>query len=111
MGKKKEKVKEKGSPGIQVGLHRPQDNLLSLVPDSLVKWDNGNFPIHLLWVLFIYFGCAGPLLQHVRPLVAACGIYFPEKVSKQGPLHWEHEILATGQQGKSLLWVSNELIM
>ena len=48
MGKKKEKVKEKGSPGIQVGLHRPQDNLLSLVPDSLVKWDNGNFPIHLL---------------------------------------------------------------
>ena len=48
MGKKQEKVKEKGSPGVQVGLHRTQDNWLCLVPDSPVKWDNGNFPIRLL---------------------------------------------------------------
>ena len=75
MGKKQEKVKEKGSPGVQVGLHRTQDNLLGLVPDSPVKWDDSNCPyVCCEFYLFTYYGCAGPLLQHVRPLVPSCGI-------------------------------------
>ena len=44
--------------------------------------------------LFIYwFGC-------VRPLVAACGIWFPDQGSNLGPLHWECRVLATGPPGK-----------
>ena len=35
-------------------------------------------------------------------LVAACGVYFPDKGSNSGPLYWEHWVLATGPSGKSL---------
>ena len=31
----------------------------------------------------------------------ACGIYFPDQGSNLGPLHWEHEVSATGPPGKS----------
>ena len=34
-------------------------------------------------------------------LVMACGIQLPDQGSNLGPLHWEHEILATGPSGKS----------
>ena len=48
-------------------------------------------------------------MQQVRFLVVArkllvvvCGIYLPDQGSNPGPLHWEHEVLATGPPGKSL---------
>ena len=61
--------------------------------------------------IFIYlFGCIGSQLQHAgslvvacEPLVAACGIQFPNQGSNLGALHWERGVFATGPPGKSLL--------
>ena len=39
-------------------------------------------------------------------LVAACGIWYPNQGLNQGPLHWEHGVLATGPPGKSPLQYS-----
>ena len=35
--------------------------------------------------------------------VAACGLQTPDQESNPGPLHWKHQVLATGPPGKSLL--------
>ena len=40
-----------------------------------------------------------------EPLVAACGIEFPDWGSNRGPLHWQRGVLATGPPGNSLQWV------
>ena len=40
-------------------------------------------------------------LWHVGLLVATCGNLFPDQGLKQCPLHWEHEVIATGQPEKS----------
>ena len=59
-------------------------------------------------------------MQQVRSLVVACKllvvvcrIYLPDQGSNPGPLHWEHEVLATGPPGKSplqLLKITNSTI-
>ena len=36
-----------------------------------------------------------------EPLVAGCGIYFPDQGLNPGPRHWELVVLATGPPGKS----------
>ena len=41
-------------------------------------------------------------LRHAGSLVASCRIQFPNQGLNPGPLHWDHEILATGPLGKSL---------
>ena len=70
---------------------------------------------------FIYlFGCPGSQLQYTgssiftvacgifvcvcvacKRLVAARGIQFSDQGSNPGPLHWDHEVLASAPQGKS----------
>ena len=47
------------------------------------------------------FSCAGYLMQHAGPLVAACGIQFPDKGLNMDLLHWKHGVLATEPPGKS----------
>ena len=42
--------------------------------------------------------------------IAACGIEFPEQGSHPDPLHWEHEVAATGPPGKSLPLLSQVII-
>ena len=42
------------------------------------------------------------LVAACKLLVTACGIYFPDRGSNPGPLHWEHGVSATGPPGKSL---------
>ena len=42
---------------------------------------------------------------HVRSLVTACGIKFPDQGSNLGLLHWKHRVLATGLPGKFLLFI------
>ena len=37
--------------------------------------------------------------------VAACGIYLYDQGLNLGPLHWTHDVLATGPARKSLLWI------
>ena len=49
--------------------------------------------------LFVWL-CQLLVLAH-EPLVAACGIYFPDKGLNPGPWHWELVVLATGPPGKS----------
>ena len=36
-----------------------------------------------------------------KVLVAARGVLIPDQRLNLGPLHWEHEVLATGPPGKS----------
>ena len=55
------------------------------------------------------FDCSRSSLHHTGSLVAACRIYFLDKGSNQGPLHWEHRVLATGPQGKSLVMLLMKL--
>ena len=45
------------------------------------------------------FNCARSQLQHVGPLVVACGIQFPDQGWNLGPLHWEQGVSATGPPG------------
>ena len=59
--------------------------------------------------LFIYLapprlscGMQALLVAACELLVAACRIYFPDQGSNPGRVHWEHGVLATGPQGKSL---------
>ena len=48
------------------------------------------------------FHCARQdLAVACRLLVAVCGIQFSGQGSNQGPLHWEHRLLATGPAEKS----------
>ena len=47
-----------------------------------------------------------------RLLVMACGVQFPDQGWNPGSVHWERRVLATGTQGKSLLFVfKKELIV
>ena len=48
----------------------------------------------------------GSLVVAVELLVGACGIKFPDQMSKPGSLNWELTVLATGPPGKS----SNKLL-
>ena len=41
------------------------------------------------------------LVESCKPLVAACGIQFPDQGSNPGLLCWESNVLATGPQGES----------
>ena len=47
-------------------------------------------------------------MRHTRSLIfiAACGIWFLDKGSNPGPLHWEHGVLATDHQGSSRMGFS-----
>ena len=38
-----------------------------------------------------------------KVLVAARGVLIPDQRLNLGPLHWEHEVLATGPPGKPLV--------
>lgn len=62
------------------------------------------------WKTIIYLAAPGfslgaqyllSLLRHERDLVVACGVQFPDKGPKPGPLHCHHGVLATGPSGKS----------
>ena len=44
-------------------------------------------------------GHEGSLVAAWGLLVAACGIWFPDKRSNLGPLHWEFRVLVTGPPG------------
>ena len=50
-------------------------------------------------------------VPHGKPkvLVAAYGIKFPDQGSNLGPLHWEHEILATRKVPDNLVNVKQYL--
>ena len=52
--------------------------------------------------LFVIWLCWGNELwvAACKPLVAACGSYFPDQGMNLSPLHWEHGVLATGPPGK-----------
>ena len=94
---------------------------VEILRDTKSLWGNLGFLVWLgLWMVtphfsvffkkYIYlFDCTDSWLQHTRSLVAACellivacGIYFPDQISKNsGPVHWGYRDLATGPLGKS----------
>ena len=85
---------------------------LGCTPETNITWQINYIPIYLFYILktFSYiFGCVGSQLWHMESVAAACellvgrgGIHFPDRGLNPGPLHWEHELLATGPPGKSL---------
>ena len=48
-----------------------------------------------LFNIYLFIWLCGVLVAACELLVVACGIYFPDKVSNTGPLHWEQGVLAT----------------
>ena len=79
--------------------------------DSCRHEDLKGYLFILKYFIFIYlFCCAGSYLWHLffflvvacKLLGTACGIWFPDQGPNSGPLHWEREVLASRQPGKSL---------
>ena len=64
-------------------------------------------PLFIFKIFFIYLAASavwlvGSLVVAFKLLVAACGIYFPDQGSNQGPLNLELGVLAAGPPRKSL---------
>ena len=74
-----------------------------LVYKGLYSWPPLLLYFFFSFLIFIHLAAPG-LSWACKLLVAACGIYLPDWGSNLGPLHWEHEVLATGPPGKSLDW-------
>ena len=87
-------------------LYWQADSLLSEPP--LVFYTILN---HFLMVIYLYLATPSlscsmqglqSALQHEGPLIATCGIYFPNQGLNPGPLYWEYGVLVTGLPRKSL---------
>ena len=59
----------------------------------------GSFSFSLTLSLFFFFNFKIFISLAASVLVEACGIKFFDQGLNPGPLHWEHEVLATGPPG------------
>ena len=74
-------------------------DLGGLNPRHQFEFPQKTYPFFLFNIHSFIWPC-GVLFAACELLVVAYGIYFPDKVSNPGPLHWEQGILATGPPGR-----------